>query len=225
MAQIRCVRPQAEPNAGFRQQLELYLSESCQVRLASPRVRRYLLQHTFAMGDYITPVMLATQDDPYSDAVPDTPASTSARLRCKMCRRELAKDTDVVQHEPGKGELAFEPHKRDSVRRGQDTAPVARQKGPLSGLERMQRVLGQRRGLLHSPACSAYFVEPQLWMTESSDVVVGVVSGRLVCPNTHCHAKLGSWTWAGTQCAWYVLATNIQRRMGNPCLCTPACES
>lgn len=59
-----------------------------------------------------------------------------------MCRRELAKDADVVQHVPGKGELAFEPHKRDSVRRGQDTAPVARQKGPSLGLERMQRVLG-----------------------------------------------------------------------------------
>lgn len=168
----------------------------------------------------------ASEEDPFSDPTtvssrpPDNFApATSKRLRCKMCRRELATENDIVSHDPGKGEVAFEPHKRDSVRKGLDKAPISRQKGAADlvppGLARMQRMLGQQpRGLLPSSACSAYFVEPLVWMTESSDVVEGVLAGRLICPNTHCHAKLGSWTWAGTQCAWYVYTQSLIRGSG-----------
>lgn len=55
------------------------------------------------------------------------------------------------------------------------------------------------RRMLHSPQCSAYFVEPLAWMTNLQE---GQVAGRLECPNVRCGAKLGSWDWAGMQCAW-----------------------
>ncbi|KDE02689.1 hypothetical protein, variant [Microbotryum lychnidis-dioicae p1A1 Lamole] len=35
------------------------------------------------------------------------------RIRCKMCRRELAAREHVLAHEPGKGQQAFAPHRRD----------------------------------------------------------------------------------------------------------------
>ena len=57
---------------------------------------------------------------------------------------------------------------------------------------------------IRDSACSAYFVEPLEWMNESSNVVPGVVSGRLQCPNTRCRSKLGNWSWAGSQCGWCV---------------------
>ncbi|GAA6001408.1 uncharacterized protein JCM10292_006239 [Rhodotorula paludigena] len=35
------------------------------------------------------------------------------RIRCKMCRRELAAREHIVAHEPGKGQQAFAPNRRD----------------------------------------------------------------------------------------------------------------
>ncbi|KAM0791179.1 hypothetical protein ACM66B_005663 [Microbotryomycetes sp. NB124-2] len=35
------------------------------------------------------------------------------RIRCKMCRRELAGREHIIAHEPGKGQQAFAPHRRD----------------------------------------------------------------------------------------------------------------
>ncbi|WFD20739.1 hypothetical protein MCAP1_002991 [Malassezia caprae] len=239
---LRARCPTTQVPASFCEQLELYEKEQGRVNLTQPAVRQFLLTRTNALEGYVTPGMLIrdhpdTQNDPYSDPVetrPPVPESAgTTRLRCKMCRRELASEEHVVPHEPGKGELSFDPHKRDSVRKGLDKAPVARQRGsgpavPPSGpgpaavalpphLARIHSAMamqGTRKSLLHSARCSAYFVEPLVWMTESSDVVEGVISGRLMCPNTKCQAKLGSWTWAGTQCAcgaWVTPAFALQR--------------
>lgn len=194
--------------------LRLFEAEGYRVDVQSPRVRRYLLKETSAMDNELQPEMLfaslaqRADIDPYSDppdgagaAADDTPRlAARARLSCKMCRHDLAFADHVVQHEPGKGELAFEPHKRDSVRRGNASASVARQKGAAAGTD------SERRGpaLLHSRSCSAFYVEPLKWMIESSDVVDHVVSGKLACPNRRCSAKLGNWSWAGSQCGWCV---------------------
>ncbi|WFD41571.1 hypothetical protein MPSI1_000202 [Malassezia psittaci] len=217
---IRRQRPIAQPNDGFMQQLQLYESKNRRVVLQDREVRTYLLNHTHAMDGHLTPEMLLINPE---NQMKNEQASQSnenrqeskARLilRCKMCRRELANDQHVVQHEPGKGKLAFEPHRRDDVRRGGDWTPAAVQAvGPSqpalpSNLARIQAgITAQTKqpSLLHSPQCSAYFVEPLKWMSESSDLVEGELSGRILCPNKRCNAKLGNWTWAGSQCAWYV---------------------
>lgn len=199
----------------FSFRLELFYSEQCRVRLQSPQVRRYLLQHTHAMDTLLTPAMLIEKGgervDPYSDPVDEPQNDTRsavAKLRCKMCRRELASEEHVVSHDPGRGELAFEPRKRDAVRKDVGAAPTMPAAAPhalppqLARIHQAMAAGAAPRSLLHSSQCSAYFVEPLAWMVDSSDVVEGVVSGRLLCPNRACQAKLGSWTWAGTQCAW-----------------------
>ncbi|GAA5832509.1 hypothetical protein JCM3766R1_003106 [Sporobolomyces carnicolor] len=38
---------------------------------------------------------------------------TGRRIRCKMCRRELAAREHIVAHDPGKGQQAFAPNRRD----------------------------------------------------------------------------------------------------------------
>ena len=211
---IRSRRPCASPNAGFIRQLQLYAEEKCVVNLQSPRQRRFLLNDTTAIDGYVDPTVLiaprtdSADADPYSDPPSEAPRETkrsTARLRCKLCRHELALEEHLVEHEPGQGELAFEPHKRDSVRRGLDSGGIARQKGP-GGVPAMvaAATAAAKPLLLCSNACSAYFVEPLEWMNESSNVVPGVVSGRLQCPNTRCRSKLGNWSWAGSQCGWCV---------------------
>ncbi|PWY99261.1 hypothetical protein BCV70DRAFT_200843 [Testicularia cyperi] len=67
------------------------------------------------------------------------------------------------------------------------------------------------RSMLHSSACSSYFIEPMAWMSALSD---GEVTGRLNCPNAKCEHKLGSWDWAGMQCgcgAWVTPAFALHR--------------
>jgi dual specificity phosphatase 12 len=70
---------------------------------------------------------------------------------------------------------------------------------------------GSMDAMLKSPACSAYFVEPMAWMSYLGD---GAVTGRLTCPAPKCAAKLGSWDWAGMQCAcgaWITPAFALHR--------------
>lgn len=51
--------------------------------------------------------------------------------------------------------------------------------------------------LLPSHTCSSYFVEPLSWM--SPVLETGVLAGKIVCPNSRCGAKLGSFDWAGSR--------------------------
>ncbi|WOO77405.1 Tyrosine-protein phosphatase YVH1 [Vanrija pseudolonga] len=52
--------------------------------------------------------------------------------------------------------------------------------------------------ILVNPKCSGYFVEPLTWMEPVLNA--GGVSGKLVCPNDKCGAKIGTFDWAGMQC-------------------------
>ncbi|KAL1412864.1 tyrosine protein phosphatase yvh1 [Vanrija albida] len=52
--------------------------------------------------------------------------------------------------------------------------------------------------ILVNPKCSGYFVEPLTWMEPVLNK--GEVSGKLVCPNDKCGAKIGTFDWAGMQC-------------------------
>ncbi|KAG6907999.1 hypothetical protein DXG01_006534 [Tephrocybe rancida] len=52
--------------------------------------------------------------------------------------------------------------------------------------------------ILANPKCSGYFVEPMKWMEPF--LSSGQLSGKIVCPNTKCGAKLGSYDWAGVCC-------------------------
>ena len=52
--------------------------------------------------------------------------------------------------------------------------------------------------ILTNPKCSGYFVEPLRWMEPV--LASGDISGKLVCPNDKCGAKIGNFDWAGVQC-------------------------
>ncbi|KAI9632039.1 uncharacterized protein MKK02DRAFT_21395 [Dioszegia hungarica] len=52
--------------------------------------------------------------------------------------------------------------------------------------------------ILVNPRCSGYFVEPLTWMEPV--LRTGNISGKLICPNEKCGAKIGNFDWAGVQC-------------------------
>ncbi|PLW38069.1 hypothetical protein PCANC_14567 [Puccinia coronata f. sp. avenae] len=194
------------------------------------------------------------------------------RLRCKMCRRELAGRDHILFHSPGMGQQAFAPQKQDMAqfrldqvspeRRAKDGAAAGHNTPPRpAGLASLRIALPPQHAprqpqpgapcsdrddsaspsppssttsptaehspagsrdplplLLHSPPlarssdCSSYFVEPLSWM--GSALQTGQLHGKLLCPATHCKAKLGSFDWAGSQCscgAWITPGFQILR--------------
>ncbi|KAG9313375.1 hypothetical protein JVU11DRAFT_5692 [Chiua virens] len=52
--------------------------------------------------------------------------------------------------------------------------------------------------ILMNPRCSGYFVEPMKWMDPM--LASGALSGKIVCPNKKCGAKIGNYDWAGVCC-------------------------
>ncbi|TFK25308.1 phosphatases II [Coprinopsis marcescibilis] len=52
--------------------------------------------------------------------------------------------------------------------------------------------------ILINPKCSGYFVEPLKWMDPF--LSGGELTGKIVCPNKKCNAKLGNYDWAGVPC-------------------------
>ncbi|EKM57957.1 uncharacterized protein PHACADRAFT_139436 [Phanerochaete carnosa HHB-10118-sp] len=67
--------------------------------------------------------------------------------------------------------------------------------------------------ILVDPKCSGYFVEPLKWMDSFLDK--GEFSGKIICPNKKCNAKLGNYDWAGLCCGckglWVVPGFCISR--------------
>ncbi|KXN82456.1 Dual specificity protein phosphatase 15 [Leucoagaricus sp. SymC.cos] len=66
--------------------------------------------------------------------------------------------------------------------------------------------------IIVNPKCSGYFVEPMKWMEPF--LQEGHLSGKIVCPNKKCGAKLGNYDWAGVCCGckeWVVPGFCINR--------------
>ncbi|KAF5334993.1 hypothetical protein D9611_010052 [Ephemerocybe angulata] len=113
------------------------------------------------------------------------------RIRCKMCRQELAGKEQVIQHgsdaEP-KSTSEESPGTAGETNAGEETT-VAPEQPHLD-----------RSGdpILSNPACSGYFVEPLKWMDHF--LSAGEHQGKIVCPNPKCKAKLGNYDWSGVGC-------------------------
>ncbi|KAJ3501079.1 hypothetical protein NMY22_g19046 [Coprinellus aureogranulatus] len=132
-------------------------------------------------------------------------------VRCRMCRYELAGRGDMLEHT-----LSLTPT---------PSSPSWTAAANVNPTERVEDE-AELNPILTNPRCSGYFVEPvrpsslpsafsplpllfpsfthtvphtQLqWMpvTPSSPST----QGKILCPNKHCNAKIGNYTWVGMQC-------------------------
>ncbi|KAG2143057.1 hypothetical protein DEU56DRAFT_793264 [Suillus clintonianus] len=101
---IRTVRPIVEPNEGFMEQLRVFHHASYKFTRRDKATRMFYLERTMEdimNGDGTIPenAMFAKHPRTPSDSVPNTPMIVpSRRIRCKMCRQELATREHMLDH-------------------------------------------------------------------------------------------------------------------------------
>ncbi|KAH7926164.1 hypothetical protein BV22DRAFT_1033180 [Leucogyrophana mollusca] len=101
---IKKVRPNVEPNEGFMQQLEVFHKASYRFTHRDKAIRMFYMERTveeIMNGDGTLPPvdMFAKHPRTPSDSAPTTPMILpSRRIRCKMCRQELATREHMLDH-------------------------------------------------------------------------------------------------------------------------------
>lgn len=194
---IRQCRPFAEPNSGFRSQLELYYRMQCPSDPDShPLYQRWLYQRnveaSLAAGMAPDAEEINFGELKLGEKTPSSEESSQAPnlvWRCRRCRTPVATSEYLVDHAPG-GSSKHQPAKMD---------PIASLSAP------------EQNGL-PSSACSHLFLDPLSWMRP--ELEKGLLSGRLECPNTRCGQNVGKYAWHGMKCScgeWIVPAITIAR--------------
>jgi dual specificity phosphatase 12 len=93
---IRRVRPYIDPNQGFLQQLEIFHQAHCKISRKDKPVRMYYMQKT--AQDLLNGDGSQVETDMFAK-FPGTPgAEPRRRIRCKMCRQELAAREHMLDH-------------------------------------------------------------------------------------------------------------------------------
>lgn len=100
---IRKVRPNISPNAGFMAQLEIFHQASYKVSRRDKATRMFYLERAveeILNGDGSAPEtdMFAKFPRTPTDSAPATPGGPRRRIRCKMCRTELANREHMLDH-------------------------------------------------------------------------------------------------------------------------------
>ncbi|KAG9110285.1 hypothetical protein FRC07_008219 [Ceratobasidium sp. 392] len=100
---IREVRPVIEPNPAFLHQLEVFHAAYCKVTKRDKNIREYYLERTADQvingdGSEVEMNMFASFPRTPTASAPATPGGPRRRIRCKMCRRELATREHMMDH-------------------------------------------------------------------------------------------------------------------------------
>ncbi|TPX35944.1 hypothetical protein SmJEL517_g01701 [Synchytrium microbalum] len=179
---LRTRRRIVSPNDGFLNQLELWAEFGYTADLKDAGFRRFMMEVTASvMTDNLDAWNMGEMvlaPDPAAQSRHGALATRQRVLRCKMCRRVLATRDHIVDHPRGPGPVSF----ARSSRKDMDLLRVQQSSGSTAA----------------HPPCSMVFIEAMEWISHIRD---GHLKGTLQCPNHKCGAKLGSWSWSGSQCS------------------------
>lgn len=100
---IKNVRPNIEPNQNFLRQLEIFHQAHFKISRRDKTIRMYYMERALdevMNGDGSLPEtdMFAKYPHTPSDSAPNTPGHPRRRIRCKMCRYELATREHMLDH-------------------------------------------------------------------------------------------------------------------------------
>ncbi|KAL5640857.1 hypothetical protein ACGC1H_001371 [Rhizoctonia solani] len=103
---IREVRPTIQPNPSFLHQLEVFHAAYCKITKRDKNIREYYLERTTheminGDGSALDMEMMANYPRTPTASAPGTPGGPRRRIRCKMCRRELATREHMMDHSQG----------------------------------------------------------------------------------------------------------------------------
>ncbi|KAJ3998375.1 hypothetical protein F5050DRAFT_1567358 [Lentinula boryana] len=154
---VRKARPEIDPNPAFIAQLEIFHKASFTISRKDKNTRMYYMQRTteeVMNGDGSLPStdMFARFPRSANDSTPPTPGGLSRvprrRIRCKMCRQELAAREHMLDHgQVGPATPAISPaaSRRPSTNQPQ---PVSRRPSRLGSDSRPRRPSGLSFGSL-----------------------------------------------------------------------------
>lgn len=174
----------AEPNDGFKEQLQIFKNMGCKIDQASPEYRKFLVENSLRMDPSGSNLRTL---DLFKEPSAKGPELPNFHLRCKRCRTELASLQDIAKHE----------------------VPTAdsRQSQFIKRAPNLRRVVSAVNA---AEVCSHYFMdEPVSWMRE--ELEKQEIEGKFACPK--CQAKVGGYSWRGSRCScgkWMIPALHLQ---------------
>ncbi|KAF2100675.1 phosphatases II [Rhizodiscina lignyota] len=214
LALLRESRPLCEPNFGFMQQLRLYYDMRCPATAdalaASPPYQRWLYQREVesarSVGQAPTLEKIRFEDEHPEEKEEEravqgvreeieTGERQGIELKCKKCRRTLARTPFVVPHVPARfgsqaspppSGLTITPHRRRSNSHGSSGA---------AGSSSADAAAGE----MSNDECAHHFIDPLSWMRE--ELSQGKLEGKLECPNARCKTLVGKYAWHGLRCS------------------------
>jgi dual specificity phosphatase 12 len=165
LTSLRKSSPGVCPNYGFMEQLAIFENMGNKIDRDSPLYKKFkvgALGDSFAKGEVLESSSYASDPGirPAASSVPnvvETQIERSMLYRCKKCRRVIARDENVLAHDVGGGEAAFNWKKR-----------------------------GTKRGMAQErPVCTSIFVEPMQWMTTGAPFAPLLSASCLFSWQTH----------------------------------------
>ncbi|SGZ54627.1 CIC11C00000004470 [Sungouiella intermedia] len=177
----------AQPNAGFVEQLKLFEKMKCEVDTGNTEYRQLIVANSLKQdpsGSLLPHIDVFSTKKSGSNAVTET---DQYNLRCKMCRQVLASESDIEAHDaPG----------ADS-----------RQSKFVKNAPNSRRIISVTEA---STTCSHYFMaEPLDWMRP--ELEKEELEGKFAC--LKCEAKVGGYSWRGSRCScgkWMIPALHLQ---------------
>ncbi|KAJ3812781.1 hypothetical protein EV368DRAFT_41057 [Lentinula lateritia] len=149
---IRKARPEIDPNPGFIAQLEIFHNASFNISRKDKDTRLYYMQRTteeVMNGDGSLPStdMFARFPRSAIDSTPSTPGGTlrgpRRRIRCKMCRQELAAREHMLDHgQIGPATPVITPATSRRPSTTQPQQPISRRSSRLGSDSRPRRPSG-----------------------------------------------------------------------------------
>lgn len=178
------------PNDGFLEQLKMFENMGFKVDTTNPIYKRFrlkILGQFYKQGEKIDSFVFGADPGlPLESGIPDGEVSEAVQptkaFRCRKCRRIIALEENVINHEPGEGETCFNWHKRKSSHtydRSDETE------------------------------CSSIFVEPLKWMTTVEE---GALEGKLSCIHCEARLGYFNWSGIQCSCgSWITPAFQIHK--------------
>ncbi len=181
LALLRQSRPLAEPNDGFMEQLHLYHSMGCQDTIdLQPKYQRWLyqknVQESLAINRAPEVDNIRFEDEHEEEEEEDSRCTEKRDLdvKCRKCRRLLAKSTFLIDHRPSSATMQNQQHRKQKQKQDVTSADTGKE-------------------------CAHLFLHPLSWMKQNLEE--GGLDGRLICPNQKCGANVGKFAWQGMKCS------------------------